>query len=454
MIRPLHLARPVLLGCALWSSVAVSQDTESAKEAEAPSSTVRTIVMSPAGVTVSPAPSARFFNSFEARNPAAAEQRRQQGEERRAKLRAQLADPKQRTQLVAEITQQQRSANPDLGAVLRLDRVSEDKLIAFFADEQLAGQLRDSPFTAFSAVGETSQDGRPYNPMRDEADRYTQRMREIAKIIGTARLDDFVDYQQSMGYRAQVTALDAQLPAEQKLTLAQRNQLTELFYDQSRRSHVDLIGLRHADAFVLTSSAEERERRLHLSGIAFNERLVAAQAAADRELLERATSFLTPEQTDVLSAWKRQQLDQTREWARTRRREAGLGLDDKLDLLSDEVAPSPPISKNLSLAISLTVNDTQVVKQLTSVRGGSVSFEGPEGLIVEVRPYLDQDYLIAELKLFEKGRSARRTIGQMSGTAQLIDNGKASTYGAGSGSMMVQGRKGYAITWSVSGTYL
>jgi hypothetical protein len=41
----------------------------------------------------------------------------------------------------------------------------------------------------------------------------------------------------------------------------------------------------------------------------------------------------------------------------------------------------------------------------------------------------------------------------MSGSAQLIENGKPPLYG-GSGSTMAQGRKGYAINWSVSGTYL
>ena len=113
---------------------------------------------------------------------------------------------------------------------------------------------------------------------------------------------------------------------------------------------------------------------------------------------------------------------------------------------------SPLISKNIWLIIDLTVNETQVVEQLTSVRGNCVAFEAPERLVAEVCPSMGDRGLWVELKLYEKVRGGRRMVGQMAGDAPLIEAGKPSS-NAGSGGTAL-GRKGYAINWSVSGTYL
>jgi hypothetical protein len=212
-------------------------------------------------------------------------------------------------------------------------------------------------------------------------------------------------------------------------------------------------GLGRLTSFDLNMSAEERNQRMQVQNIVGNERYAIVAEVANRELVDRATAILTPEQTKALADWKDQELARQRAWTQARRKALGIAPEEKLEDAEDEVLPSPPISKNMRLTIDLTVNDTQVVKQLTSVRGGSVPFDASEGLVVEVRPYMDEERLNAEIKLYEKVRGGRRMVGAMSGSAQLIEAGKAPTYGGSSGTM-IQGRKGYAINCSVSGTYL
>jgi hypothetical protein len=199
-------------------------------------------------------------------------------------------------------------------------------------------------------------------------------------------------------------------------------------------------------------SAAERARRLQVQNITSNEQHANVIEADNRELVERATAILTPEQTKALADWKQRQLDQQRAWTLAQRKALGIAPDEKLDDSENTVPFSPLISKSMRLTIDLTINDKQVIKQLTSVRGNSASFEAPEGLTVEVRPYMEEG-LLAEIKLYEKVRGGRRVVGQMAGGVQLLEKGKPSIYG-GSGGSMARGRKGYAINWSVSATYL
>jgi hypothetical protein len=448
----------LLLGCALWSlsMLAAAQSEPPEKE---PAQRSRGFILGPGpGVVSSPAPSKTEesgkatdtpTNSFGVLGSEETNQYYQRVQQQQAKLRAQLADPEQRAQALAQRIEQQRASNRDLVTVLRLDSRTEDKLIALLADQQLSRELQP-PFYITSA----SSDGKLYNPMLDDATRYTQRMQEIARIIGAARLDDYVDYERKLGFRTLVMAFDAVLPDEGKLTFEQRNALTDLFYDQSYRSNQGFRGFGRLLALNLNASVAERDRRMQIQNIASNERNVSTMEAANRELLERAAAILTPEQTKALAASKQRELDQQRAWTQAQRKALGIAPDETLEDLEDDVAPpSPPISKNLRLTINLMVNETQVVKQLTSIRGGSVSFNAPEGLLVEVRPYVQGQQLYTDIKFYENMRGGRRMIGQMGGSAQLIEPGKPATNG-GSGASMVQGRKGYAVNWSVSGSYL
>ena len=461
MVNPVGKASPLLLGGALWSLslLAAAQNQPSEKEPEQRSPRLF-FVPAPSVVPSTEAskteksdkPADNVVNSFGVLSSEQAAQLDQQVQQRQAELRKQLADPKQRVQLVAERIEQQRSLHPDLAAVLRLDSRTEDKLFALLADQQLSQELQPRRFGVFEPPAEPS-DGKPYNPMRAEAVRYTQQMNEIAKVLGAVRLDDYVDYQRKLSARSNVARFEAVLPTNGKLTLDQRNALTDLFDDQINRSILAPRGNFARFSFDLKMTPEERERRSRVVNIVTNEQFAALAEAANRELIDRATAVLTPEQTTALADWKQQEQDRQRAWALAQRKALGVGPDEKLEDPADEVLPSPPISKNLLLTIDLTVNDTQVVRKLMSVRGNTVTFEGPEGLVAEVRPYMDQDRFSAELKLYEKVRGGRRLVGGMSGSAQLIEKGKPSLYG-GSGGTMAQGRKGYAINWSVSGTYL
>jgi hypothetical protein len=251
MVEHVRPARPSLLGCALWSLafMANAQNPPPEKESAPPS---RGLFLAPGPGAVSSAASSRTEKSDKSTDDTVnllgvlssdqTEQFNQQLQERQAKLREQLADPKQRAQVVNERIEQQRSSLRDLIALLRLDSRTEDKLLALLADQQLSQELQPRSFGMVAPSIERN-DGKPYNPMRDEAARYTQRMNEIRKIIGTTRLDDYVDYQRKLGSRTYVSKFDAVLPAEGKLTLEQRNALTDLFHDQIYRSHLQPRGL-------------------------------------------------------------------------------------------------------------------------------------------------------------------------------------------------------------------
>jgi len=464
MVKHAEFARPLLLGCALWSLslAAAAQDKQQENQPAAQQNSERGFFLLQDAAVTNPSaepaesekpnrPAVNPFNSANVLRSEDASKLRQQFEARQAQLRAQLADPKQRAQVMGERIEQQRSTNRDLPALLRLDPRTADRLFAVLADLQLSQELAGYPSRAFARADKTAN-GKPYDPMRSAAQRYTQRMAEIGKIIGATRLDDYVDYERKAGDRTMVDQFDQLLPADSKLTFEQRNSLAELFHQQAQSIFVDSRMLGRSSPSDLTLSEPERNRRMRVRNLALNERSATLQEAANREVVDRAASILTPEQTKTLTRWKQQQLDQRRAWAQAQRRVLGIDAEAELDLTDQEILPSPPISKNLRLSIDLTVNDTQVVKELTSVRGGTVSLEA-EGLLVEVRPYMEQERLLAELKIYERVRGGRRLLGQMGGSAALIEAGKPSLFGGGGGTI-VQGRKGYAINWSVSGKYL
>lgn len=466
MAKHAGLPRQLLLGCTLLSLslTAPAQDKEPDKQPD--TAPARGLFLMPAEPTA-PAKDGdasskeqptrnMLFGSFSSGDSKAFEEILKQQAERQTKLRQQLADPEQRKQIMAERIGQQRQLHQDLGRVLKLDVRTEEKLIALLADQQLTAELQPrTPFTSMSS--RISKPGTlPENPMRADAERYTQRMQEIGKLIGNARLDQFVDYDRSFVYRNLVAQFDAQLPAEHKLDPLQRDALTTLLQEHSDTTSRSFRVLRRFPSLRLPSSQEDFERQNIISNIVINEQSLAPTEAANRELVQKAGSLLTPEQSQGLAEWKDKQLEGQRAYVRMMRRQAGVGPDEKLEVPEDEApASSPPLSKDLLLTIEITVNDIPVVKQLTSKRGSTVSFEAPEGLLIEVRPYLEQQILMSEVKLSEKVRGGRRVVGQVASGTELVDPGaKQPLQFGGSGGSLAQGRKGYAFSYSVKAQYL
>jgi hypothetical protein len=221
MVKHVRTAPPLLLGCALWSLafLANAQNPPPEKESAPPS---RGLFLIPGPGAVSSTPSSQTEKSDKSTDDAVdllgvldsdqAEQFNQQFNQQlrqsQAKLREQLADPKQRAQVMSERIEQQRYSLRDLSALLRLDSRTEDKLLALLADQQLSLELQPRSLGMVAPSIERN-DGKPYNPTRDEAARYTQRMNEISKVIGATRLDGYVDYQRKLGSRTYVSKFDA-----------------------------------------------------------------------------------------------------------------------------------------------------------------------------------------------------------------------------------------------------
>jgi len=196
---------------------------------------------------------------------------------------------------------------------------------------------------------------------------------------------------------------------------------------------------------------------MQLRSLAMNERLAVQSEAIQRDLLDRPASLLTPEQVKVYANLLQQKQEAARTWREQQRRSLGLAADEEIDSVEDE-APRPPIlSSNVALAIELELNDTKISKTLISKRGGSVSFQGPDGLQFDVVPYLtDSDTLTADLEVYETVRGGRRLVGEVSARAKISPRkGTAlNSLGSNSSGTMMRGRKGYAVNWSVTATYL
>jgi hypothetical protein len=486
MIKHTEWSRPVTLGCALLMSVAVAAQTNAPvtpSEASAASSSTpatstapatsadnafiavpapqqaiifaRPLGTDPAQTTpLTPLPkpgevkSGVFFQAGPGLVQGDSEAISQQYEERQQRLRAQLADPKQREQVVAERSQQQRLINPEIGRALRLDAAGEAKLLALLVDQQLANELRPSPFRRDSRdLGSTDW-------LEQEAANYDQRLRDITRIIGAARLDDFLEYEKTRMARIRLQGFNSSLPEPLKLSNEQKDALVPLLAEQEQRRFsrpgrgINPFGSGSAVDF----SPEAMNRRSQLASIMLTEQMLRSMETANREFAERLPQLLTPEQVSAFMQRETQPIESLRARVEQMRRDAGVGENE--DLESDEAAPT--LATNLRLELKVRINDTEITKTLNSVRGGVVSFTGPAGLVVEAQPIqTGRDHVLVDLRFYESVRGKRRMVGQSRASAFITNPKEPGAYagiGGSSGKSLVLGRQAYVVESSVSAT--
>jgi hypothetical protein len=377
-------------------------------------------------------------------------ERRQQ---ERQQLRRQLADPAQRIELRGERIQQVRSAHPDLARVVGLGARTEARLIELLVDQGLAVETAPSLLeSAPSAAGDTLM-----RQTRD-ADIYTQRMNEIAALLEPLQMDRYLGYVQSLSERRRVADLEAGLPAERKLSTKQKDTMVAILHEHERRqreqTQLTLLS-RYSPAINFDQSQQQRKRMLAEYNIFANERVAARKEKAHRDLLERLAPELSREQSAAFAEQQRNNVAQLRNWAQQQRSLLGIGPEQRLD--RPEFAEPPGATThtaNLRLIIKLSVNRASVVKRLQISGGETVSFDAPEGLVVDARPYLlANDLTVVELKFHELGlEGQRRQIGQVAGRVHAASpEGGLSRHL--SGVTELRSRQGYAIHWSAAATY-
>ncbi len=383
----------------------------------------------------------------------------EQMNEQQEKLRQQLADPKQRAKLHAERVEMVRRLNPEMARVLRLDEKTEESLLSVLTDQYLDREV-SNPFRSTMSFGrDASRASAPNDFNKDQASIYTRQMEQISKVIGAAQIDAYVDYQKSLPGRMRVQQFDSTLSAENKLQPDQKDTMAGIFTDSMQRQ---VQGFRFGGQMLSTlrETPEEQQRRRQILTLSLNENQLIEQEAANRDLDYRLAPLLTPEQAKAFTMMQEGQLQARRNWAQQMRRDLGLAPDDKIESFGEPLAPAPLLSSNVQLDIKLSINDVEISKTLISKRGATLSFAAPEGLQVEVRPYLagSDAHLMLDLNLYETVRGGRRLVGQL-GMSTLITNPRkgpapqASSFGGGGGTV-AQGRKGYAVNWSVNATYL
>jgi hypothetical protein len=399
-------------------------------------------------------------NMFRAAGPGEMEQLVKQAEERRQQLRQQLADPKQRERVRAERLPQVRSMYPDIGRVLRLDPKTEEQLIVVLLDHAIEAELDGRGFSMRSSLRASSGVSTSIDEFTmQRAKAYTRRMQELSQAIGAGRLDAFIDYRSSMPHRLRTEAFDTSLPAEHKLSPEQKDAMSLVLTKDTERQ---MQGWRNRGFSRLTSlqpdvaTAEERNRSLQMYSLAATERNLERQEIAQREVQEQLATVLTPEQSKVFAQQQQQMLGAQRAWAVQQRSSLGLRADEALDVpTADTVAPM--LSSDLRLQVEFNIDGKRTAKTLVSKRGGPVSWQTPEGLQIELQPSLvDSDQvLMTEVKVYETVRGGKRLAHQAAGSISITNPRKGTPAGkSGGGASVIEGRKGYAFSWSGLATFL
>jgi hypothetical protein len=378
----------------------------------------------------------------------------QENERNRAELRRRLADPQQRERIRAERIEQARAERPDLARLLRLDARTTEKLLGVLADQRIAGEVRPWPaLPSFDPRG-------GQNPMLVPAQEYTQRMREIGAVVDGNALDALVAYEQSSRERQEVERLNTALPSDGKLSFEQKDALVAVLRAAEQRKQeqapleVPMRLASHTSMLALFNlPPEQLQRRVRLDNIMENEAGALRMEAYHRELRARVVPLLRPQQLEAFAAQLQEKVNQLRTWTQARRRELGIAPDAPLGELPAS-SPPPALTDNLQLELQLDINDTKLEKTLTSVRGAPVSFEAPEGLSIQARPFLvDKDRLIVELKFYEPSSGERRMVGYTWRLTRLTNPRQLSNHDDSDGHALVMGRKGYAVLWSCTATY-
>ncbi|NJO12590.1 MAG: hypothetical protein HC872_03035, partial [Gammaproteobacteria bacterium] len=264
--------------------------------------------------------------------------------------------PQQRAQLRAERADHERANRPDLARVLDLDARTEERLFNLLADHLLALQLQDEVSFRALFVLEPGSNG-----LVQRAQQYTQRMREIGRILGAQKLDAYAGYMQTLPLRHQLRNIDSMLPAHAKLTTAQGEALLALFQELDQRA-----GAPVATQYYEATSAVEESQRL--------EAALLRQERIHLEMVARMKPLLTPQQAPVFAEQERVVGNQLREAREGERR--GRKADANESLPSTE--PPPLLTDKVRLRIEIDVNGKQRVATLANPgRDATLSFEAP-----------------------------------------------------------------------------
>ncbi len=360
--------------------------------------------------------------------------------------RQQLDTPEGRQQAFERSMRDQRAYHPELARVLGVDTATAEQVLALLAESEVDAMIRAGRM-------------QPRN-LRAQAEEYDQQIQAISKLVGEAQLDNYLEYQRTRRARLQVQQFDASLPESSRLSNEQQDRFATLLADlaEARSAERPLNPLlpRRSATPAGSQSSEERWRELVRFQINRSEQQARRMEADTRELLQRLPQILAPEQLRAYARREARELEQMFEQARQQRSRAGFGPDEPLDL---EAAPPPAkFTADTRLQLRVRINGVEVNRTLTSKGGGAVSFEGPQGLLMEVSPRLyDSSQLVVTLQAYEPTTGAQRPIGRAEISPQITNPQQQLAYpglGATNRDSLLRGRRAYVLNWDATVTFL
>ncbi len=265
----------------------------------------------------------------------------------------------------------------DMEEEIGIDKETRERLIDILTDSHIY-QL--SPATRGSLHSDKLQEARA------EANAITTELTAIHELLAEEGLDRFHIYMTSGNERYAVDLLDRNLPADDKLSSDQEEQLKELFSLHRRK----LNATTSAGTWVGFSSSDfsDEERALidSLSSLEYREAWLRNEQVQDTNLETLAAAFLSSKQLAVLRQVNEKRRSSNRE-ALERDRPA---LDAaKVNVLRERVAQAPrerprqPMPGNIEVELRVTIDDqepivaTRLLKNSTaiSIDAGEISLE-------------------------------------------------------------------------------
>jgi hypothetical protein len=356
--------------------------------------------------------------------------------------RQQLATPEGRRQAFERSMRDHRASHPELARVLGVDTATVEQVLALLAESEVDAEIRAGRI-------------QPRN-LRTLAEEYDQQIRAISKLIGEARLDSYLEYQRTRRARIKVQQFNASLPESSRLSNAQQDRFATLLTDlaEARLAERPLTPLISATP-AGSQSSEERWRELQRYQISRTEQQARRMEADTRELLQRLPQILDREQVRAYARREAREVERILEQAQQQRSRAGLGPEVPLDV---EDVPAPTLTADTRLQLRVRINGVEINQTLTSKSGGSVSFEGPEGLLMEARPRLyGSSRLVVTLQAYEPTAGAQRPIGRAETSPQITNPQQRLAYpglGATNRDSLLRGRKAYVLNWDAKVTFL
>jgi hypothetical protein len=366
--------------------------------------------------------------------------------EQRPDRRQQLATPEGRQQAFERSMRDQRAYHPELARVLGVDRATVEQVLALLAQSEVDAEIRTGRM-------------QPSN-LRTQAEEYDQQIQAISKLIGEAQLDSYLEHQRTRHARMQVQQFNASLPQSRRLSNEQKDRFATLLADlaEARLAERPLNPLiaRSSVTQADSQSSAERWRELQRFQINRNEQQARRMEADTRALLQRLPQILAPEQVRAYARREAREVEQMFEQARQQRSRAGFGPDEPLDV---EAAPPPAkFTADTRLQLRVRINGVEVNRTLTSKSGASVSFAGPQGLLMEARPRLyDSSRLVVTLQAYEPTAGGQRPIGRAEISPRITNPQQQLAYpvlGATNRDSLLRGRKAYVLNWDAKVTFL